>query len=290
VTQGLSPARLAEAAATLAHFEAEPRAAVLAQLGYDEGAFDQAASLAKEALVAAVAADQWAPVLAFARAYEATLGRLRARRPRLGGVKPDPALEPILGGRVVAAPPAMVALPAKQAPAPEPIEVPLAVPSYLHEADERRPSGGAASSGAVAKESVEAASSAGSFAAAAPAARPASPEAPAGSGTADITSLVPRDALPFVHGAGTAGPPAVATPAPASPEAPAGSGTEDISAFVPRGAMPFAQSAAAAPQDAAAAHPRLRLIRFDPQTGQPLAEPRWVEIPPEPQGGTPGKR
>ena len=51
--------------------------------------------------------------------------------------------------------------------------------------------------------------------------------------------------------------------------------TADISAFVPRPATPFVP--------APATPPRRRLVRFDPQTGQPLAEPRWEDLPePEP--------
>jgi hypothetical protein len=117
-----------------------------------------------------------------------------------------------------------------------------------------------------------------------------SPELPAEvAGTADITLFVPRAPLPF---AAPANPPARHAPAPPTEPwvPPPGSGTEDITSFVPRAAMPFVgapdvRAPAAPPSAAAAPHPNMRLIRFDPQTGQPLPEPRWVELPPEAPGG-----
>jgi hypothetical protein len=95
-------------------------------------------------------------------------------------------------------------------------------------------------------------------------------------GTADISAAVPRDRLPFADGGA---PRSVARP----PQRLAG--TADISAFVPRAATPFAPPAPPPPASASAPPaPRKRLIRFDPQTGQPLPAPIWVDLPPEPEG------
>jgi hypothetical protein len=141
-------------------------------------------------------------------------------------------------------------------------------------------------------------------------------------GTADISAFVPRVAVPFAA-ANPAAPPVAAAPtaAPrprvdsgtramaafASPPTPTPfvdreaaaptppplvarpperfAGTADISAFVPRAATPFQGAAPAEPPRAAQpAEPRRRLIRFDPQTGQPLPAPIWVDLPPEGEG------
>lgn len=85
-------------------------------------------------------------------------------------------------------------------------------------------------------------------------------------GTADISAFVPRAATPFVPAALPTAPTAPLPPVVRPPSSI--SGTTDISTFVPRAATPFAQGA-----------PRRRLVRFDPQTGQPLAEPRWEDLP-----------
>jgi hypothetical protein len=102
--------------------------------------------------------------------------------------------------------------------------------------------------------------------------------------TADISAFVPRGPLPFAKPAGPPPVPPAAPPRrdPAAP--PAGSGTEDLRGFVPQPATPFGEATPGV------ALPRMRLIRFDPQTGAPLAEPRWVEVPGEPTGGAPPKR
>jgi hypothetical protein len=109
--------------------------------------------------------------------------------------------------------------------------------------------------------------------------------------TADITAFVPRAPLPF---AGPATPAAAVGVAPAS--APAvdplerpGSGTEDITALVRGAAIPFV-GAGAAQTKTPAAPPHMRLVRFDPQTGQPLAEPRWEPMPGDSPDGAPQKR
>ena len=131
---------------------------------------------------------------------------------------------------------------------------------------------------------------------------PSRPQVP--TGTADISSIIPRDLLPF-----PSAPPAERPAPPLEPFSPSSSalfapptmgvpvsrppqhlsGTADISAFVPRAATPFAARPAPpppAPPPPAAAQlaPRKRLIRFDPQTGQPLPAPIWVDLPPEPEG------
>lgn len=75
----------------------------------------------------------------------------------------------------------------------------------------------------------------------------------------------------------------------AAPAVPGQGQTADISAFVPRELLPF-QQAPQAPQaprpptpEAVAAPPAeikgKRLIRFNPQTGQMLDQPIWVDIP-----------
>lgn len=115
-------------------------------------------------------------------------------------------------------------------------------------------------------------------------------------GTADISSIIPRDLFPFP--AESSRPPPAPPPPPPPPQSPAPpamagltppsvrvarppehlAATADISAFVPRAATPFVASAPPAPSA-----PRRRLIRFDPQTGQPLPAPMWVDLPPEPE-------
>jgi len=118
----------------------------------------------------------------------------------------------------------------------------------------------------------------------APPERPAAPPRPRiDSGTADISAVIPRHLLlPFE------GSPAPPAPLPVAVRPPQHlAGTADISAFVPRPATPFSPAptpsppASAGPAEAA---PRRRLIRFDPQTGQPLPVPTWVDLPPEPGG------
>jgi hypothetical protein len=115
-------------------------------------------------------------------------------------------------------------------------------------------------------------------------------------GTADISAVIPRGLLPFPSDSAPR-PPVDRPVSPQEPPPPSSSavfapppvarppqrlaGTADISAFVPRAATPFtptAPSPQAQPQQPA---PRKRLIRFDPQTGQPLPAPIWVDLPPE---------
>jgi hypothetical protein len=100
-------------------------------------------------------------------------------------------------------------------------------------------------------------------------------------GTMDISDVVSGDVLPFSDRAAAMLPP---EPLP-SPQPPGARppqdlrDTTDITAFVPRDPTPFAAPGAAAP-----GQPRRRLLRFDPQTGQPLPAPVWVDLPPEPEG------
>jgi hypothetical protein len=101
-------------------------------------------------------------------------------------------------------------------------------------------------------------------------------------GTADISTFVPREALPFAPQAAGAPPPIHPVVAPQAPSKPAlGSGTVDITSLVAQAVTPFAGPAA---------NPQKRLIRFDPQTGQPLPEARWEEVSPEPGPGDPAKQ
>jgi hypothetical protein len=104
-------------------------------------------------------------------------------------------------------------------------------------------------------------------------------------GTADISAFVPRTSLPFSPSASASAESPPKRPSESPPRV--GSGTADISAFVPRHLLPFAGQPAPPPQPApaAAAQPdpsRRRLIRFDPQTGQPLPTPIWVDLPADP--------
>ena len=112
------------------------------------------------------------------------------------------------------------------------------------------------------------------------------PRAPVSTGTTDISAFVPRHLLPFPSAGPPPAPPPPSPVAPIAEPAPQPSvvitrppqhlaATADISAFVPRPATPFTPPEAAPP--------RKRLIRFDPQTGQPLPAPIWVDLPPEPE-------
>lgn len=114
-------------------------------------------------------------------------------------------------------------------------------------------------------------------------------------GTADISSVVRSGALPFARDAGAEAPRAQrAAPSPSPNAVRIGSGTEDISSFVPRHLLPFSgngtpppaggapPAATSAPLPAPGGRPK-RMIRFDPQTGQPLPAPIWVDIPEEPK-------
>jgi hypothetical protein len=140
-------------------------------------------------------------------------------------------------------------------------------------------------------------------------------------GTADISAFVPRIQMPFAP-ADPAAPPEAAAPAvPPRPRVDSGTraiiafaqpatptpfvdreaaapeppplvarpparfaGTADIAAFVPRPATPFQEGAAEPRRAVQPVEPRRRLIRFDPQTGQPLPSPTWVDLPPEGEG------
>ncbi|EYF08190.1 putative exported protein [Chondromyces apiculatus DSM 436] len=75
--------------------------------------------------------------------------------------------------------------------------------------------------------------------------------------TADISGSVPRQPLPFVQAKST---PASSPPSPALLQTP----------------LPPVEPTQAPP-------PGKRLMRFDPQTGQPLATPIWVDAPPPPK-------
>ena len=114
------------------------------------------------------------------------------------------------------------------------------------------------------------------------------------SGTADISDIVAKIALPFAHGSGSA-PSSAAVPS-AGPKAHrVDSGTASMAAFVEGGGFhPSAPSAplhgnAALPPPAHLAPPPApperpkRLIRFDPQTGHPLPAPIWVDVPEDPK-------
>ncbi|MEP7126505.1 MAG: hypothetical protein ABJE95_36575, partial [Byssovorax sp.] len=115
--------------------------------------------------------------------------------------------------------------------------------------------------------------------------RPANPLA----GTADISDIVARIALPFAHGSGSA-PSSAAVPS-AGPKAHrVDSGTASMAAFVEGGGLhPPQPGNAALPPPAHLAPPPAppgrpkRLIRFDPQTGHPLPAPIWVDIPDDPK-------
>jgi hypothetical protein len=105
--------------------------------------------------------------------------------------------------------------------------------------------------------------------------------------TADITALVPRHTLPFT----AAGPGALAAPLGSPKPVPQPSPSEprttvDLTAQVAlvQAAMPFAIPPAAVPPSPPPA--ARRLIRFDPQTGQPLPVPIWVDVPADPKGTT----
>lgn len=97
-----------------------------------------------------------------------------------------------------------------------------------------------------------------------------SPKAPLSGETVDVNVAdLARRAL-------SAGPP---VRPPAAPQSPPGA---------PQPANVPAHSTGDAPVHAPAAPPGKRLIRFDPQTGQPLATPQWVDLPMTP-GTPPGK-
>ena len=110
-------------------------------------------------------------------------------------------------------------------------------------------------------------------------------------GTADISDIVAKIALPFAHGSRSA-PSAAAVPS-AGPKAHrVDSGTASMAAFVEGGGLhppaPLPGHAALpppahlAPPPAPPERPK-RLIRFDPQTGHPLPAPIWVDIPEDPK-------
>jgi hypothetical protein len=123
-----------------------------------------------------------------------------------------------------------------------------------------------------------------------------------GTGEVDPAIAHQGQALPF--GSGTASTPSMpaagreqstaeALPGLAAAHAMFGGTTQLDPDIVRRAALPFGSggdapstvaTAPAVHQDAAGV--RRRLIRFDPQTGQPLPTPMWVEIPPEPEGST----
>lgn len=108
-------------------------------------------------------------------------------------------------------------------------------------------------------------------------------------GTADISDIVAKIALPFAYGSGSA-PSAAAVPS-AGPKAHrVDSGTAGMAAFVEGGGFhPPSTGGAALPPPAHLAPPPApperpkRLIRFDPQTGHPLPAPIWVDIPEDPK-------
>lgn len=143
-----------------------------------------------------------------------------------------------------------------------------------------------------------------------PSARPAA----SGPSTAVLSAYVPKEILPFAGGAASSSvqPPLVDSQGSTPPnEAPARwpvyrkppaslSGTADlplrrkklptmpfsrppVAATPPRGFGPPAPPPGFGPP-VSVAPPQRRLIRFDPQTGQPLAEPTWVDFPGEPEG------
>jgi hypothetical protein len=122
-------------------------------------------------------------------------------------------------------------------------------------------------------------------------------------GTTDISTAVARakEILPFEQQHGVSPPPPTGSMPPVMRPPPHLSGTIDVGAHVPLASLPFALGSPAggpAPVAPPRGHtpfenpalatsspaPRRRLIRFDPQTGQPLPEPTWVDLPPEPVG------
>ncbi len=104
-------------------------------------------------------------------------------------------------------------------------------------------------------------------------------------GTADISSVVAKLALPFARSAESAPAHQASFPA-ASPRI--DSGTADTSSVVRGLGIPFPGSASnpppahLAPPPLPAKRPQ-RLIRFDPQTGHPLQAPIWVDVPEDPK-------
>lgn len=130
----LTPRRAGELLAHFAFFRGEPRSAVAVALGYAESVVAEVESL-KSSLSAALIREELAELHELARANEIVARRLRATRPKLGSVKPDPQLEPVAITPVVTRPPPMEALRASPAePALAPPNEPAAaqvVPSYL---------------------------------------------------------------------------------------------------------------------------------------------------------------
>jgi hypothetical protein len=111
---------------------------------------------------------------------------------------------------------------------------------------------------------------------------PTPPAAPAQrrveSGTAAISAAVSTQLVPFPD---PPSPPAAPLIPPAARRPNPLAATADIGDFFPRAVTPFSAAPPPPPPPPEAA-PRRRLIRFDPQTGQPLPSPTWVDLPPEP--------
>jgi hypothetical protein len=247
--------RYATMLAHVTHYGPEKRGAVLERFGMDEASWRTLDAVWCKELEEVVRRQQANFAMQFASVFARTRTLLAKEQPpvdRVGDAPREPE------------PPPLVAPSAE--PAVQPAQ-PL-VPSYKLE---QRATPGLTS-----------------FQPQPPAVMP-SPAAEDVAGTADISAFVPRAPLPFSPPASGA-PPAVALAPAAPPEPPAGSGTADVTSFVAQAAMPFGAPTPHphAPPGDAPGNPRMRLIRFDPQTGQPLAEPRWVAMPPEP--GAPTKR
>src|SRR4051794_35387996 len=95
----LSPARLGEALAWLAYFPAGEKAEVLRCLGSTEESFERNAAETRSLLSARLAEGDPGPTLDFARAFDLTDRRARARRPAIAGIRLAVHLEPDAGGR-----------------------------------------------------------------------------------------------------------------------------------------------------------------------------------------------
>jgi hypothetical protein len=105
-------------------------------------------------------------------------------------------------------------------------------------------------------------------------------------GTADISDIVAKIALPFAHGSASAAAVPSAGPKPHRVD----SGTASMAAFVEGGGLhPPSPGGTRLPPPTHLAPPpapperQKRLIRFDPQTGHPLPAPIWVDIPEDPK-------